>query len=49
MAPCGCGKKTKYLVTKPDGSTETVDTLTAAVAVVRKHPGSKYQRVKVDK
>lgn len=43
---CGCGKKTKYKITRPDGSTTTVDTLTAAMTEVRRAPGSTYQRVK---
>lgn len=37
---CGCSKKRQYVVTKKDGSVETVDTLTAAMNIVRKHGGS---------
>jgi hypothetical protein len=43
---CGCGKKKKYLVTRKDGTTETVDTLTAAMSIIRQH-GGRYQPVKV--
>ena len=43
---CGCGKKKKYVVTTNQGRTETVDTLTAAMAIIRKE-GGKYQPVKV--
>lgn len=43
---CGCGKKKKYLVTKKDGSTETVDTLSAAMQMIRTY-GGRYQPVKV--
>lgn len=44
--PCGCGKKTKYEVTRKDGTKVTVETLTAAMTEVRKNGGT-YQRVKV--
>lgn len=43
---CGCGKKTKYVVTTREGKQVTVDTLTAAMTEVRKHGGT-YQRIKV--
>lgn len=44
--PCGCGKKRKYLVTTKEGRQETVDTLTAAMAIIRKE-GGRYQPIKV--
>jgi hypothetical protein len=44
--PCGCGKKRKYLVTTKAGSTQTVDTLSAAMAIIRKE-GGRYQPIKV--
>jgi hypothetical protein len=43
---CGCGKKKKYLVTTKEGRQETVDSLSAAMAVIRRE-GGKYQPVKV--
>ena len=43
---CNCGKKKKYLVTKNDGTQETVDTLSAAMSVIRTH-GGRYQPIKV--
>lgn len=43
---CNCGKKKKYLVTTKLGRTETVDTLTAAMAIIRKEGGN-YQPIKV--
>lgn len=42
---CNCGKKTKYEVTTADGQRTTVDTLTAAISLVRAK-GGHYQRVK---
>jgi hypothetical protein len=44
---CGCGKKTKYVVTTKDGKQTTVDSLTAAMSEVRKNPGATYTRIKV--
>ncbi|HEY6416568.1 MAG TPA: hypothetical protein VIX41_10035 [Acidimicrobiales bacterium] len=41
---CNCGKKTAYLVTTRDGTTHTVDSLTAAVQLVRRY-GGHYQRI----
>lgn len=44
---CGCGKnKRVYVVTKGDGTKETVDSLTAAMRVVRAH-GGVYQSMQV--
>jgi hypothetical protein len=43
---CGSGRKKKYLVTTKLGRTETVDSLSAAMAVIRRE-GGKYQPVKV--
>ena len=43
---CGCGKKKRYIVTKKDGTTETVDSLVAAMKVIRTH-GGHYQQVRV--
>jgi hypothetical protein len=43
---CNCGKKKKYVVTTKEGRTETVDTLTSAMAIIRKE-GGRYQPVKV--
>lgn len=43
---CGCGKTRKYLVTKKDGTTETVDSLSAAMQIVRQF-GGRYQPIKV--
>ena len=45
-AGCGCGKKRSYLVTTKAGRTETVKTLTAAMAIIRKEGGT-YQPVRV--
>jgi hypothetical protein len=43
---CNCGgAKKKYLVTTKDGRTETVDSLTAAMAIIRRE-GGKYQPVR---
>lgn len=44
--PCGCGKKRKYQVTSKDGKVTVVDTLSAAMAIVRKE-GGRYQPIKV--
>lgn len=45
--PCNCGKaKRKYVVTKKDGSEETVDTLSQAMTLVRRY-GGHYRLVKV--
>jgi hypothetical protein len=43
---CNCGKTKRYIVTTTAGRTETVDTLTAAIAIIRKE-GGRYQPVKV--
>ena len=43
---CGCGKKKKYQVTTTAGKTETVDTLSAAMAMIRKE-GGRYVPIKV--
>jgi hypothetical protein len=44
---CGCGgKKKKYLVTTKAGREETVDSLSAAMAVIRRE-GGKYLPIKV--
>ena len=43
---CGCGKKRKYEVTTKDGKVQVVDTLTAAMAIIRRE-GGKYQPIKV--
>ena len=43
---CNCGKKKKYLVTTKAGVQHTVDTLTAAMSIIRKE-GGHYQPVKV--
>lgn len=43
---CGCGKKRKYLVTTKAGAQSTVDSLSAALAIVRKEGGN-YQPIKV--
>jgi hypothetical protein len=45
---CGCGgsKKKKYVVTTKLGRTETVDSLSAAMAVIRRE-GGKYQPIRV--
>jgi len=42
---CGGGRK-KYIVTTREGRTETVDSLVAAMAIIRRE-GGKYQPVKV--
>lgn len=44
--PCGCGKKRKYEVTTKDGRKQIVETLSAAMAIIRKE-GGRYQPVKV--
>ena len=45
---CGCGKSHRaYLVTTKAGDQKTVDTLTAAMKLVRAEGGT-YQIVKVD-
>jgi len=36
---CGCGKTRKYLVTTREGSQQTVDSLSAAMAIVRSQGG----------
>jgi len=43
---CGCGKKKKYVVTTKEGRTETVDSLSAAMTIIRKE-GGRYQPIKV--
>lgn len=43
---CNCGKKRKYLVTTKDGATQTVDTLSAAMSIIRKE-GGRYQPIKI--
>lgn len=43
---CGCGKTKKYLVTTKAGETKTVDTLSAAMSLIRKE-GGRWQPVKV--
>jgi len=43
---CGSGKKKKYVVTTKLGRTETVDSLSAAMAVIRRE-GGKYVPIKV--
>lgn len=45
-AGCGCGKKKHYVVTTKAGRTETVESLTAAMAIIRKEGGS-YRPVRV--
>jgi hypothetical protein len=42
---CGCGKKTKYEVVTADGSKQVVETLTAAMTLVRNR-GGHYTRIK---
>lgn len=42
---CNCGKKKSYLVTTKAGRQETVDSLSAAMSIIRKE-GGKYQPVK---
>jgi len=44
--PCGCGKKRKYEVTTKAGEKKVVETLSAAMTIVRRE-GGKYQPVKV--
>jgi hypothetical protein len=46
MGCCGGGKKKKYLVTKKDGTTEVVDSLSAAMKLIRAN-GGRYQPIKV--
>ena len=44
---CNCGKnKKKYVVTTKEGRTETVDSLTAAMAIIRRE-GGKYSPIRV--
>lgn len=43
---CKCGKKRKYQVTTKAGETQVVDTLSAAMAIIRKQ-GGRYQPIKV--
>lgn len=43
---CGCGKKRKYLVTNKAGVQQTVDSLSTAMAIIRKEGGN-YQPIKV--
>ena len=45
MACSGCGKKRQYLVTTKEGRQETVETLSAAMAIIRKE-GGRYQPTK---
>lgn len=46
---CGCGKtKRVYVVTRSDGVVETVDSLVAAMKIVRQY-GGKYQQATVAK
>lgn len=45
MCNCGSGKK-QYVVTTKAGRTETVNSLSAAMAILRRE-GGKYQAVKV--
>jgi hypothetical protein len=42
---CGCSKSKKYQVTTKDGRVQVVDTLSAAMAVIRKE-GGRYQPIK---
>lgn len=45
-AGCGCGQKKRvYVVTTKDGKNKTVDSLSAAIAMVRKEGGA-YQVVR---
>ena len=44
--PCGCNKKRVYVVTAKDGQKTTVQTLTAAMQLVRK-VGGHYQMQRV--
>ena len=43
---CGCAKKRKYEVTTKAGEKHLVDTLSAAMTLIRKE-GGRYQPVKV--
>lgn len=43
---CGGGRKKKYVVTTKLGRTETVDSLSAAMSIIRRE-GGKYQPIKV--
>jgi hypothetical protein len=43
---CGCGKKRKYQVTTKAGREETVDSLSAAMTIIRKE-GGRYLPIKV--
>lgn len=43
---CGCGKKRKYEVTTKAGDKQIVDTLSAAMAIIRRE-GGRYQPVKI--
>lgn len=43
---CGCGKKRKYLVTTKAGEQSTVDTLSAAMTIIRREGGN-YSPIKV--
>jgi hypothetical protein len=43
---CGCSKKKRYVVTTKAGRQETVDTLTAAMSLIRKEGGS-YTPIRV--
>jgi hypothetical protein len=42
---CNCGKKKAYLVTTKEGRQQTVDSLSAAMSIIRKE-GGRYQPVK---
>lgn len=46
MCNCGSAKKKKYEVTTKLGRTETVDSLSAAMAIIRRE-GGRYQPIKV--
>lgn len=43
---CGCGKKRKYLVTTKAGVQSTVDSLSAAMTIIRREGGN-YKPIKV--
>jgi hypothetical protein len=43
---CGCNKKRKYQVRTKGGDTQVVDTLSAAMAIIRREGGT-YTPVKV--
>ena len=43
---CGSGRKKKYVVTTKLGRTETVDSLSAAMSIIRRE-GGKYETVRV--